>query len=1420
MAVSGFSELLHQIAALPASGSASVVMPGDRLGRFEIVRELGRGGFGVVHEARDTDLGRHVAIKMLRLSEHYRARFDDEATTAARLNHPNIVTLHDHGVHDGMPYLVLELLRGHTLRQRLADGPLPESQVRDLGIQLARALVHAHAAGVIHRDLKPENVFLRDDGLIKLLDFGVSWARPSDAAGSSGTRGYMAPEQARGEAHDGRADVYALGVVLYEAATGKHPGEPMDLASVPAELVPAIERALARGPEARPAAPELLAMLSERGGGESARPYRWLEAFREDDARWFYGRDREIARLRLLLDSRPVVVLAGASGAGKSSLVRAGLLPRLVEEHWRVVTLRARHDSAGELIGRLASIDGWREHPGRVGDRLRADLRGGRMLIFVDQAEQLVRWPPGDREAFLGALLAAADDADGPIRLVLAVRDDFLIELARSTALRDELGRSLMLLGPPDAEELTASLVEPARGLDVTFEPGLAEDVVGALLATETAVADPAPLPLLQLAASRLWEERDREKRTIPRAALARLGGMAGLLAHHADEVLNGLSPERRALARTILLSLVTSERIRRSVERERLVGPAGAENVLDHLIEGRLVVGGETIELAHESLITGWATLSSWLEDDASRRLLRDRIAAASLHWVERGRPRELLWRGTALADAVAMLDELSGRDRAFVVAGRAQARRRRQAVLGSVAVATALAVIASVAAVRSAGAATRERSAARVQAILHRAELADDPAVAALLLGELDDADPPGARATALRIGARPVPFAILRHSMPILAAEISHDGKLVATCAGDGCRLWSSDGRGRPRVLPAGRYIRFNHDDTALFIVGYVGEGTEVRRVALDGTTTRALRHPRLGGWTPLVLPDDRFVMGTQGGEVIVWDGQRQTVIAHHDGRVTSLVALPDGRILSGGGHQAIVTGDGLPPIVLRHDEELWGARVLADGRILTIAGNTLRLWPAAGGTPTVLATDVQSRLLVADGGQPADAGGRRIAFVNTEFRVVLASLTGEQPFVLDRRHHGVINQIAVVAGGVATAGDDGQVMIASGGATIALRGHVGPVNTLAVSRDGRTLVSGGADGTARVWRSLDEAPAMKFVPAGDDFAWDVRFSPDGTRLLVTSNDKPSRILDVAGATVLYTLPKGDAQCGAWLRDGGVLLSDTNALRIYDADRLRTTLSIPQKPGPLQDGVCGDISPDGRLAAAATTHGVYLFDVATGVARETGLAEPRISFYHRVSFSPDGRWLLGVATWDQVYLWPVDGSAPPVELHANRDPIKQRLSVAVNSVSFFPDGKRIVTADWGGDIRFWSRDGREDTALASTGGEVARPTRDGRHIAVAGTYPAIQSVGSDHERLLLETGDPLRTTSIDVSPDGRRAATCDNAGNVRLWWIAWADLVARMRASTTACLTVDQRVDLLEESPPTARERFTACERHHDR
>jgi serine/threonine protein kinase/tetratricopeptide (TPR) repeat protein len=198
--------------------------PGERIGRFQLVRELGRGGFGVVWEANDLDLGRSVAFKAVRPGRP-RLRGQQllrEADTIARLSHPNLVTLYDVGRCEHGPYLVLELLRGMTLAQRLAHGDMGTAEALRVAIEVARALEHAHGQGVVHRDLKPSNVFLCEGGLVKVLDFGMAHAFGLERV-AGGTPSYMAPEQARDAPEDERTDIFALGVILYRMLAGELP---------------------------------------------------------------------------------------------------------------------------------------------------------------------------------------------------------------------------------------------------------------------------------------------------------------------------------------------------------------------------------------------------------------------------------------------------------------------------------------------------------------------------------------------------------------------------------------------------------------------------------------------------------------------------------------------------------------------------------------------------------------------------------------------------------------------------------------------------------------------------------------------------------------------------------------------------------------------------------------------------------------------------------------------------------------------------------------------------------------------------------------------------------------------------------------------------------------------------------------------
>src|ERR1035438_4596726 len=212
---------------------------GTKLGPYEIVAPLGVGGMGEVFRAKDTRLGRDVALKILpesfaREPDRLR-RFEQEARAVAALNHPNILAVFDIGQHEGAPFLVSELLEGDTLRTALDVGALPQRKTIEYGVQIAHGLAAAHEKGIVHRDLKPENIFITRDGRIKILDFGL--AKLAQKAGADldevtltsshtavgmvmGTASYMAPEQVRGEAADPRTDIFAFGAVLYEMLSG------------------------------------------------------------------------------------------------------------------------------------------------------------------------------------------------------------------------------------------------------------------------------------------------------------------------------------------------------------------------------------------------------------------------------------------------------------------------------------------------------------------------------------------------------------------------------------------------------------------------------------------------------------------------------------------------------------------------------------------------------------------------------------------------------------------------------------------------------------------------------------------------------------------------------------------------------------------------------------------------------------------------------------------------------------------------------------------------------------------------------------------------------------------------------------------------------------------------------------------------
>lgn len=737
---------------------------GVRLGPYEVGDLLGAGGMAEVYRAHDPRLGRDVAVKIV-LTDGVPApdrlrRFEDEARAVAALSHPNVLTVFDVGSCEGRPYLVLELLEGETLRRRLERGPLPLRSAVELAIEVCRGLEAAHARSVVHCDLKPENLFLTADGRVKILDFGIArLTRPNgrDPADTDtkpgllmGTVGYVSPEQARGLVPDGRADVFALGAILYEALSGRrafggasaadtiaavlHDDPPplrVALGPVPSMLDRVVRRCLHKDPAERFHSAHDLALALEAvldrplpgsgpvSDGEERSPYPGLRAFTEAEAGRFFGREAEVRRVWGRLRDERLLAVIGPSGAGKTSFVRAGIAAAQ-PTGWAVLVCTPGSAPLQQLGQCLA--------PHLAGDpealrllvrfddpeaalALLARWRRGYVatVVIVDQLEELFTLNPPECQARFAALLGRLA-AEADVRVVLSMRDDFLMRCHEHEGLRPVF-EGLVPLAAPSGEALRRALVEPARAEGYRFEEGLADEMLAAVEGERGA------LPLLAFSVARLWGERDQGKRLLSRAAYEQAGGVAGALAQHAEETLERIGDERQALVREILRNLVTAEGTRASVDREELLSAfadrRAAEEVLDELADARLLTTYEArardgercyrVEIIHESLLRAWPRLVRWQAQDAEGALLRDQLKQAAHLWNEKGRPGDLLWSGTSFRELELWRERYPGAlttvedDFSRAMVGRAELRKRRQA-LGVAAIFGTLLLVLSV--------------------------------------------------------------------------------------------------------------------------------------------------------------------------------------------------------------------------------------------------------------------------------------------------------------------------------------------------------------------------------------------------------------------------------------------------------------------------------------------------------------------------------------------------------------------------------------------------------------------------------------------------------------------------------------------------------------------------------------------------
>ncbi len=545
---------------------------------------------------------------------------------------------------------------------------------------------------------------------------------------AAGTPLYMAPELWRGEPATRRTDLYAFGIMLYELLAGTAPhrgiamadlGDAIQYRIVPplleatsdvgSPLAAIVDRLIERDAAARFAsADELVLALEECDAPKAAlpdgNPYRGLAAFESTHGALFFGRRGEVRELVDRVLHQPLVVVGGDSGTGKSSLCRAGVLPWLVEHGgWeRVDVVPGRHPVKSLAIA-LASwcglgVDRVEELIFDGGDAIAREVRkqavdGKRLLLFVDQLEELLTLATPGHARLVAAALANLGEHAMTVRVLATARSDFLSRLATLPGLREEMGRALYFLLPLTAERIREVIVRPSQAKGVTFE---SEALVDKLVEQTGAAA--GGLPLLQFTLAELWDARAGH--VIREDALATVGGVEGALARHADRLLAGLDANGRAAARRLLLRLVTADGTRARRTAAELLGDEalGSERAaLEALVRGRIVVANdEAYEIAHEALLTSWSTLQDWRRQSAADHAVRLRVEHAAAAWQRMGRTRDLLWVRRQVREAELLEREaLAPREAAFLSASRnALARKRVVALAVTVVVIAASAV------------------------------------------------------------------------------------------------------------------------------------------------------------------------------------------------------------------------------------------------------------------------------------------------------------------------------------------------------------------------------------------------------------------------------------------------------------------------------------------------------------------------------------------------------------------------------------------------------------------------------------------------------------------------------------------------------------------------------------------------------
>jgi WD40 repeat protein/DNA-binding SARP family transcriptional activator/tRNA A-37 threonylcarbamoyl transferase component Bud32 len=1375
---------------------------------YELREAVSEKGLTTLYRGYQHAVGREVAVKLIRPEIADRAdfilRFEADAQLVAALEHPHIVPLYDYWRDPDGACLVMRWMRGGSLKDALARGPWNPAPAARLLSEVGSALIYAHRRGVLHRDIKPGNVLLDEEGSAYLSDFGI---------GPDPSQEVIAPEDLAGLPASPRSDVYGLGLLAFEILTGRRP--PLDAPlpglgtlrpGLPVGLDEVVARSAASDPDLRFESVEgFLRALGAATGTSLAtgdsftptrNPYKGLHPFTEADAADFFGRSNLVDELVAAMADRRLVAVVGPSGIGKSSVVRAGLVPALRDgalagsAEWLITEMLPGNAPFEELASALlrvatnrpvdlaASLDDDPEDAFKV---LEAVLPGGsRPVLVVDQFEELFTLTSDEdtRRRFLALIESLTTNPRSPARVVLTLRADFMDRPLRYPTFGDLMGDGLVTVSAPSEQELAAAIRRPAESVGVTFQPGLVDQIMGD-------VADqPGALPLLQYSLTELFAQRSGDVLTLPDYQGS--GGVLGALGRRADELYGQLDNSGRHATRQVFLRLVIVHEVlqhtRRRVTKRELRGmgidSATLDEVLGRYGEHRLLTFDQhpltrspTVEVAHEALLARWDRLSGWIDERREDLLLHRRLTESVEEWERSNRgPSYLLSGGrlTQFEELAAGTDlALSGDERDYLSASRAdenaraaQRRRRRRGILTGFAVAALISLILAgfayfnqQQAEESAAAAIANEQRAETESARagEAEELATSRELAASAIGVLDE-DPELSILLALEAarGADPPPEAVkalhqaVQSSRSIFGAEVPHpDGVFGIGVA----------------MTPDGETVATSGDGQSVQLWD-VDRGEVIRtlgssqpRRRLDGAHVNVAMTAD-GEYVATVDPD---------GVAHIWSVRNGEEISQWPtpGRGPGSIAFsPDGELVATATHKG--DGDNYRKILVVWDWE--------DKR-------QVRRWSG----------EIESTLAFHPAGRKLLSGP-----------MVLDIDTGEQAVPETNAAFG--NGAFSPDGKIIAAGGNSQRIHLWDAETLreirTFEGHSAAIFGTWFSPDGKRIASNAGDNTVRIWNVETGATTMILAGQPGGEIVEAGFSADWSRM-VTGTDVGFRVWDltktrqgeVAGFDLGEEIPFGLDQKGdlvAVLSRPCVNLCMGN-VKVFDTTSGRLMV-LPDQAG-VRPGVA--FAPDGTAIVSQDGYspddGSFLLGpirvrrLWTGevLAELKGLCDdakdrecydapktPMLQQAQEISFSADGSLMALTGSWGFLSLWdPQTGDRRGIRLWSNKDFFEES--------ALSPDGRFIAVKKDLSHVDVLSVPELEQVARLPIGFYHAGYTGQGFNFSPDGRLLGVDKWIVDAKDWSVSHELPVDIVlSVDFSTDSTRYLTQDLKGFVTVW------------------------------------------------